>query len=258
MQHILRTETVRMACVPLHVIVGLHAEGIGFAVSVQEADFLRNAERNPQNGIGDVRFAGAADLHLALFALQDRCARKLHATHPCLSGIEHRIEKLKRELVGLASHQLIELNGLAHHRIVEKGDAYRFLQALEHGYRLPGKRILAFLGHVETQGKLGRQVCHCKQHADRSQGVEQDFTAPLPHHGGKVCAQRVATPGAKHEAGYGQGCGPCETFEENCMDGAGRRQQRNARNEDQAGSEKVVHVSAATADSWCSGSARWR
>ena len=92
--HVLGAEAVRMAGIAFHVIVGFHAEWIGFAVSVEKADFLRDAERNAQDGIGDVGFAGATDLHLASFALQERCSRELHATHPRLCGIQHRDRRI--------------------------------------------------------------------------------------------------------------------------------------------------------------------
>ena len=91
---------------------------VQFAAAADTGQFheitLRRAERDTQDRIGDVGFARTADLHLALFAFQERCARELHAAQARLCRIEHRIIELECEFAGLPGHQLVEFDRFPH------------------------------------------------------------------------------------------------------------------------------------------------
>jgi hypothetical protein len=62
MQNGLRTQAMRMPSCAFRMVMAFKAEGVRFVVAVQEAHHLLYPARNAQDGVGDVGFAGTADL----------------------------------------------------------------------------------------------------------------------------------------------------------------------------------------------------
>ena len=115
------------------VVVGLETERVGLAVAVQEAGHLLHAARNAQDGVGDVGFAGPLICSRRPSLSMIEVPANSTPAHPGLGRIEHRIEKLERDLaVRVVGEQLIELDRFAHHRVVEERHVHRLFQPLEH------------------------------------------------------------------------------------------------------------------------------
>ena len=171
------------------VVVGFEAERIRLVVAVQEAHHLLDALRNAQDAVGDVGFARPADLQMPPLAFDDCGAGELHAAHPRLRRIEHRIEKFQRDLVGVRRHQLIELVRLPHHRIVEERDCTGLSSRLSI-CRVASTARNARSSSCRRGGEPDRQVRERDQNSDHAQCVEHDLAAPLSHHRPELGAQR--------------------------------------------------------------------
>ena len=155
----LAAQSVGMPGSAFQVIVRLQAERIGLAGGHPES--TRPAERLAIRAECRWRCpfrVGPLTCQPPPFAFHDRRAGELDPAHPGLRRIEHRIVELDRDLVGLRCHQLIELDRLAHHRIVEEGDVHGLVEPLEHLLGLLGQREQPGRGHVEAQREAHRKV----------------------------------------------------------------------------------------------------
>ena len=138
--------------------MGFDAVGVGFVVAVEKAQSLRYALGNSHNAVSDVDFRRPVDCELAAFALHQRGTGELYAHQPRLGGIQHRVVEFYGELAGYFLHQLVQLNGFAHRRIVEERHVHRFVQMLQHVDGLFRQRVFFLLAQVKAHGKARGQI----------------------------------------------------------------------------------------------------
>jgi hypothetical protein len=114
------------------VVVGLQAERVRLAVSIEEAHPLGCAPGDAQDAVGDVDLVAAVDLESPALAFHDRGAREVDAEHPGLRWVDRRIVELDGDARGLRGDELVELHRLPHHRVGEEDDVHRAVEALQH------------------------------------------------------------------------------------------------------------------------------
>ena len=249
-QHVLGPQAVGMTGRPLQVVMGFHAEGVRLAVAVEEAHGLRRGARHTQDAVGDIRLAVAVHLELTALALHDGRSGELHTEHPGLGGVEHGIVELDADEPSLLGDQLIELDRLAHHRIVEEDDVDRLLQPPQHGHRGRRQRVQPRLGQIEPDGIERRQIGQRDQHADQTQGVERDFAPAPPNHRPELGPQGDGAPGRQQRSGAGEQRGPHHGLQEDRLNRERQREQGDAQQENESRAERTVHLSAATGGNW--------
>ena len=260
-QNGLRAEAMRVAGRAFEMVVGFQAERVGLAVTVEEADHLLHAARNAQDAVGDVGLAAAADLQrrpsLSMIEVPANSTPRIRAW----AGLSIGSIELEGDLaVELRGDQLIELDRLAHHRVVEEDDVHRLLEPLQHrawsGWTASTRRSLVM---SKRTGKRDRQVGDRDQDAhDHAQRVQRDLAAALAHQRAELGAQREAAPTREQrEAREDQQAWPGHASR------AGSRASRPAAASSAMPASRIrpernerVHVSAATAGSWRSGSGR--
>ena len=239
-QHVLRAQPVRVAGRALEMVVGLETEGIRLPVAVEEAHPLGRALGHAQDPVGDVGLAAAVDLERAPLALHDRGAREVDAEHARLGRVDHRIVELDRDPRTLRGDQLIQLDGLAHHRVVEEHDAHRPIEPLEHGGGGFGERVRPGAGEVEPERIAYREIGDREQDADDPQREERDLGPAAMGEGGEPVPQpdradrREQGPGAREDPRGGDG------LEEDRVHHEGGREQRDPREEDQPRADRAV------------------
>jgi hypothetical protein len=131
-QHVPGAQAMTVAGRPLEVVVRFQAERIRLSVAVEETDALDGGLGHAKDAVGDVDLTATVDLQASAFTLHDGRASEVDAEHPGLRRLEHGVEELDRHATRLARDQLIELDGLPHHRVVEEHDVNRPLQPLQH------------------------------------------------------------------------------------------------------------------------------
>jgi len=212
---------------------------------------LRDALGDSEDAVDDIRFAVAVDLHRAPFALQQRSTGELDAAQPGLRGVEHGVVELDRNARVLPRDQLVELDCLAHHRIVEEGDVHGLVDSLQHRDRLRRYRVDLRLGEIETQRETRGQIGERDQHADRADGRQHDLPAAPAQQAAKLAAQRKCAPSGEDQAQSGEPERPARRLEKDQVHRERSSQQCDAREQDQSRAKSALHLSAASPGSWC-------